>query len=149
MTLFQCSFQLVRLDFELETGSSKVSLSTSTVSRTLCISLFWGRMLQTMRKYVTLASWGTSCLWMKKQVLVPCMYPILWKKFPISFAMSFLYFSSSWPLMRYRYYCEFPVSGKMTALDLPGCNISFPVTWSMTFQSSSSGRTRGVGLLGL
>ena len=51
--------------------------------------------------------------------------------------------------MRCRYYCAFLVSGKMTALSLPGCNIRLPVTWLMTAQYSPAGRTRGDGLLGL
>ena len=51
--------------------------------------------------------------------------------------------------MRCRYSCAFPVSGKMTALSLPGCNIRLLVTWLMTTYSSTAGGTRGSGLLGL
>ena len=51
------------------------------------------------------------------------------------------------PLMRFRYYWAFPVSGKMTALALPSCNVRLPVTWSMTAQSSPAGHPMGAGLL--
>ena len=51
--------------------------------------------------------------------------------------------------MRCQYSWAFPVSGQMTALAPPGCNVRFTVTWSMTAYSSPSGRTRGAGLLGL
>ena len=53
-------------------------------------------------------------------MLVTCMSPIPWKIFPISFDMPFLNLSYSGPLMRYRYYCAFSVSGQMSALSLPG-----------------------------
>ena len=51
--------------------------------------------------------------------------------------------------MRCRYSCVFPVSGKITASALPGCNARLTVTWLMTTQSSPAGRTRGAGLIGL
>ena len=63
--------------------------------------------------------------------------------------MPFLHLSFSGPLMRCRYSFVFPISGQMTALSLPGCDIRFPFTWSMTSQSSPSGLARGSGLLGL
>ena len=50
MTLFQCSFEVVRLDVGLDTGPSKVIMSPPTVSLALCVSFFWGRMLHTMRQ---------------------------------------------------------------------------------------------------
>ena len=74
MTLFQCSFEVARSDVGVETGMSKVIFSSPTVSYTLCVSFFWGRLLQTMHQYMTLASLGSLCLWMEKQVLVPLMY---------------------------------------------------------------------------
>ena len=126
-----------------------MSLYPTTVSQTLCVSFFWVRMLQMMRKYVNLASWGTLCLSIKKQVLVPCMSLIPWKNRPISFEMSFIYLNFSGPLIRCRYSCAFIVSGNMTALSLPGCNVRLTVTWSMTAQSSPAGLMRGAGLLGL
>ena len=51
--------------------------------------------------------------------------------------------------MRCQYYWAFPVSGQMTALALPGCNIRLRVTWSMTAQTSPAGCTRGADLLGM
>ena len=147
--LFQCSFEVVRSYVGVETGLSKVILSPPTVSCTIYVSFFWGHMLQMMRKYVTFASWGTLYLCMKKQVLVPCMSPIPWKNRPISFETPFLHLSSSETLMRCQYSCVFSVLGQMTALALPGCNVRLTVTWSMTAQSSPTGRTRGAGLLGL
>ena len=126
-----------------------MSLSPPTVICSMCIYFFWGKLLQTMRQYATLASWGNSCLWMKKQVLVPCMSPSPWKICPISFDMPLLYLSFSGPLIRCRYYWAFPISGQMTALTLPGSKVSSLVTWLMTDQSSPAVRTRGSGLLGV
>ena len=85
----------------------------------------------------------------QKQVLVPCMPPSPWKSCPISFDMPLLHLSFSASLMRCRYYWAFPVSGKMTALALPDCNVRLSVTWLMTAQSSPAGRTRGDCLLGV
>ena len=149
MTLFQCSFEVVKSDVGVETGPSKVSLYPPIVSRPLCVYFFSGQISQTMWQYVTLASWGNLCLCMKKQVLVPCMSPSPWKSFPTSFDMLLLHLSFSRPLMRCRYYLAFPVSGQMTALALPGCNVSLPVTWSVNSQSSPAGRMRGAGFLGV
>ena len=133
----------------METGKSKVSLSPPKLSCNLCVSFFYIQMLQTMRKCVALASWGTSFLWMKKQVLVPCMYLIPWKIRPISFDMPLLYLSFSGPLMSCWYSCSFPVPVYMTALALPGCNVRLPVTWLMTSHSSPAGLTRVSGLIGV
>ena len=58
-------------------------------------------------------------------------------------------FEFSGTLMRCRYYCAFPVSGRMSALNLPSCNVRLPMTWLMTAQSYPSGHTRGASLLGL
>ena len=102
-----------------------------------------------MRQYVALASWGTSCLWMKKQFLVTCMSPIPWKIHLISFEMPLLHFSLSGTLIRFRYSWAFPVSGQMNALALPGYNVSLLVNWLITVQSSPAGRTRGTGLIGV
>ena len=67
MTLLQCSFEVVISDVGVETGPSKGILYPSTVSCTMCVSFYWVRMSQTMRKYVTLAAWGTSFLWIKNK----------------------------------------------------------------------------------
>ena len=83
----------------------------------------------------------------EKQVLVPCMSPILWESRPISFDIPLLHLSFFGTLMSCQYSWDFPVSGQITALDLPGCNFSFPVIWSMTAQSSTTGSTRDAGLL--
>ena len=91
MTLFQCIFEVVRLDVRVDTGPSKLSLSPLTASCTMFVSFLWVKLSQKMKRSVTLASWGTSCLCMKKQVLVPCMSPIPWKSCPISFNMTFLH----------------------------------------------------------
>ena len=93
MTLFQCSLKVVRSDVGLETGPSKVSLYHPTVSRTMCISLFWGQMSQTIWLNATLAPWGALFLWMKKQVLVPWISPIPRNRRPILLDMPLLHFS--------------------------------------------------------
>ena len=85
----------------------------------------------------------------EKQVLVPCMYPNPWEIRPISFDVPFLHLSFFNPLMRCQYYWTFLVLGQMNALSLPGFNVRSPVTWSMTAQSSPTGRMRGAVLLGL
>ena len=95
-----------------------------------------------MRQCVALVSWGTLCMWMKKQVLVPCMSPIPRKSRPILFDMTFLHLSFSGTLMMSRYSFAFPVLGQMTSLDLSYCNVSLLVTCSMTAQSSPAGHTR-------
>ena len=74
---------------------------------------------------------------------------IRWKILPISFDMHFLHLSFFGDLMRCRYYLAFPVSDKINALALPGCNVRFLVTLFMTTQSSPAGRTRGTGFIGL
>ena len=84
-----------------------------------------------------------------KKVLVPCMSPIPWKSFTISFDMHFTHLIFSGPLMSCRYSWSFHILGPVTALALPGCNVRFPFTWLMTAQSSPAGRTSGAGLLSL
>ena len=105
-------------------------------------------MSQTMRQYVTLASWGTSFLRMENQLLVTYMYPSPWKRIVISLEIPFLHLILSWPLIRCQYYWAFPVFGHMTAFALPSCKVISPVAWSITSQSSPSRLTRGAGLLG-
>ena len=71
--LLQCCLEVVSSDVGVDTGMSKVSLSPPTVICTLCVYLFWGLISYMIRLYVTLATWGTLLLWMKKELLVPLM----------------------------------------------------------------------------
>ena len=92
MTLFQWSLEVVSSDVAVETGLLNVCMSPPAMSCTLCITFFWGLMSQMIWIYVTLATWGTSCLWMGGGVFVPCIYPSPWKSCPISLDMPFLRF---------------------------------------------------------
>ena len=58
ITLFQCCLEVERSDVGVETGMSKIRLSSTTVSHNMCISFFWGQISQTIQLYVTLAPWG-------------------------------------------------------------------------------------------
>ena len=106
-TLFQCIFQVVRSGAGVETGLSKVSL--------LCLFIL-GLNVVDSAEICDLGIWGDSMPVYAKQVLVPCLYPIPWKIRPISFDIRLLHLSFSGPMMRCRYYWDFPVLGQMTAL---------------------------------
>ena len=128
--------------------SVKGEFSPTTASCTICVSFLWGQMLQTIRLYATFETWGTLCLWMEKQVLVPWMYRSLLKRCPISLGMPLLNFSFWGTFIRCRYYWDFIVWGQMTVFALPGCKVRLSVAWLITALSSPSGRTKGAGLLG-
>ena len=85
----------------------------------------------------------------EKKVLVTCMPPSTQKSRPVSFDTPLLHFSLSGTLIRLRFYWAFTVSGQMTGLAFLGSKESSTVTWSITSQSSPSGRTRGAGLIGV
>ena len=85
----------------------------------------------------------------EKKVLVPCMSLIPWKIHPLPFDTPLLHLSLLGTLIRCRYYWDFSVSRQMTVLYLPGSKVISPVTWSMDAQSSSTGSTRGSGLIGV
>ena len=106
-TLFQCIFQVVRSGAGVETGLSKVSL--------LCLFIL-GLNVVDSAEICDLGILGDSMPVYAKQVLVPCLYPIPWKIRPISFDIRLLHLSFSGPMMRCRYYWDFPVMGQMTAL---------------------------------
>ena len=61
-TLFQWSFEVVRLDVGVDTGPSKCNVLPTTVIRTWCIYFFWGLISQTMWYYMNLAPCGTLFL---------------------------------------------------------------------------------------
>ena len=84
MMLFQWSLAVVKFTVGVETGPSYEILSPATVSRTLRVSVFWVLMSHTMHLHVTLLYWGTSCLFMNKNVSVPSISWIPCKRRPIS-----------------------------------------------------------------
>ena len=82
-TLLQWILNVVKSAVGVETGPSYEIFSSPTVSCTLWVLVFLGLMLHNMRLYVTLPSWRTSCLCMKKHVYVPSISWIPWKRRPI------------------------------------------------------------------
>ena len=76
ISIFPCNLELIRSDVGVENGPSNVSLYPTKFCNILYVSLFWGRTLPTIWLYVTLVPWGTSFMWMKKEVVVPLISPI-------------------------------------------------------------------------
>ena len=83
----------------------------------------------------------------KKQVLVPWISPITWKRHPLFLETSLLYLSLLGTFTRFRNYWVLTVLGQMTAFTITGCRVRSPVSWSINAQSSPYGRTRGAGLM--
>ena len=129
MTLFQWSLEVVRSDLGVENITSKVSLYPPTVSFTMRVSFFWGKISQTIWLHVTLEPWGIWYLWVKKQVLVTWIFPSTWKRRPISLGMNLLHFSLSGIFIRCKYSWVFPVSGQMNTFTITVCKVRLAVAW--------------------
>ena len=65
----------------------------------------------------------------EKQVLVPLMSLMTWKRRTISLKTPLLHLSLSGTFMRLRYSCDFHVSGQMTVFIMTSWRVRLPVYW--------------------
>ena len=89
---------------------------------------------------------------MKKNLYIPSISLILWKRRPISFDIDLAHFSLSGTFMSFLYYWTFPVSGNITALIWACCTVNLPMLVSLIAQSYSvwmiiTGEGAGAGIL--
>ena len=83
-----------------------------------------------------LDSFGYLIIVNKKNVLVPSMSRISWKRRPISFLNALVYFGLSGPLIRCLYSWGFPVSGNITTFIWPTWIFTYDVVLLVCAQSS-------------
>ena len=105
MVLLSRNFVVVKLSQRVEVAPGKSRRSPPTVTRTWFTSALVGRMVATIRVYVTLRPWGMEDFATKKTVLVPMGMRVLtpWARRPKLLARALNQVSPLGPRMRCQY----------------------------------------------